>query len=560
MKILFSVAAAIALATAAAAQGLVELPNRVAAGDVTQTSAVLWARVGETGTVTFWFVPLGSPSGVWRSQAATVVDGTLPAKVFVQGLLPGRLYVFLAQTPSGDFDAGTFRTPYPVGAHHGLRFGVSGDSRGELAPYPSVGNARGRNLDFFVNMGDTIYADVPSPALGLGQARTISDFRTKHDEVLSEHLELNALSDLRATTASFAVIDDHEVTNDFAGGAPASSDPRFAGENGAFINETELFGNGVQTFIDYQPIRDLLYGATGDSRTAGKRDLYRVRLFGSDAALFLLDARSFRDRPLDNVSNPFDSVEVARFLGESFDPSRTMLGRVQLDRLEAHLPAVDQLGVTWKFIAVPEPIQNLGILYASDRFEGYAAERTELLAFIHDRNIKNVVFLSADFHGTFVNNLSYRTSPSGPNIDVDSFEIVNGPIAYDAPFGPTIVDLALQIGLINQNLKNLYQALPPSIQDRLVELVLDLDLGIYGYDAIGLGGSTIQATLQNGGYTATHYYGWTELAIDAATQTLTVTVFGIDSYTENDLDDDPDGVLARVPSVVSRFVVVPAAK
>ncbi len=42
-----------------------------------------------------------------------------------------------------------------------------------------------------------------------------------------------------------ATIDNHEVMNDFAGGAPAASDPRFP-ENAGLINETELFRDGLQ--------------------------------------------------------------------------------------------------------------------------------------------------------------------------------------------------------------------------------------------------------------------------------------------------------------------------
>ena len=41
----------------------------------------------------------------------------------------------------------------------GLRFGVSGDWRGELAPYPAIRNIQQRDLDFFVLHGDTIYAE-----------------------------------------------------------------------------------------------------------------------------------------------------------------------------------------------------------------------------------------------------------------------------------------------------------------------------------------------------------------------------------------------------------------
>ncbi len=49
-------------------------------------------------------------------------------------------------------------------------------------------------------------------------------------------------------------------------------------------------------------------------------------------------------------------------------------------------------GITWKYVMIPEPIQNLGILAVGDRFEGYVAERTEILKFIHDHDIGTVVF------------------------------------------------------------------------------------------------------------------------------------------------------------------------
>src|SRR5690606_39964051 len=51
------------------------------------------------------------------------------------------------------------------GERQGLRFGASGDVRGDLAPYPAIANAPGRDLDFFVHLGDTVYADFPSPAV-----------------------------------------------------------------------------------------------------------------------------------------------------------------------------------------------------------------------------------------------------------------------------------------------------------------------------------------------------------------------------------------------------------
>ncbi len=63
---------------------------------------------------------------------------------------------------------------------------------------------------------------------------------------------------------------------------------------------------------------------------------------------------------------------------------------------------------------VPVRIQTLGPPAAADRFEGYAAERTEILRFIDDNRIDNVVFVAADTHGTVTNNLTYQLGPGGP--------------------------------------------------------------------------------------------------------------------------------------------------
>jgi phosphodiesterase/alkaline phosphatase D-like protein len=90
-----------------------------------------------------------------------VTDPTVPVKVDVGPLVADTRYFYRVTDAAGATAEGTFRTPAAEG-FHGLRFGVSGDWRGELRPYPSVANAAGENLDFFVALGDTVYADVPS--------------------------------------------------------------------------------------------------------------------------------------------------------------------------------------------------------------------------------------------------------------------------------------------------------------------------------------------------------------------------------------------------------------
>jgi len=160
---------------------------------------------------------------------------------------------------------------------------------------------------------------------------------------------------------------------------------------------------------------------------------------------------------------------VTRFLLQSFDldpatlratAHRTLLGADQLADLKRDLLDAKSRGITWKLVLVPEPIQNLGVIAAEDRFEGYARERTELLDFVKTNQISNVVFVSADFHGTLVNNLTYQSVPGTPQISLDSFEIVTGAVAYDAPFGPTVIDLAAQVGLLPLAQKAFYDSLP----------------------------------------------------------------------------------------------------
>lgn len=544
IKLTLLAAAVVPLGNSSPAQSP-ELPNRVASGDVTTSRAVLWARSSVPGSMTFRIADNPGMVGA-LTRVVSVLDPLVPSKVAFGGLTAGTQYYYTVTSPSGGTDSGTLKTAAATTSIQGLRFGVSGDSRGDLMPFNSITNASTSNLDFFVMLGDTIYADVPSPALpGVAQCQTLSEFSLKHSEVLSGFSGLNAIADLRCSTSLWATIDDHEVTNDFAGGAASSTDPRFD-NTGAFINETFLYGAGIRAFLNYQPSYRTFYGATGDARTANKRKLYRKQRYGGDAAVFITDARSFRDQGLPPVTNPNDTAQVSSFLVNSFNPTRTMLGRAQVDELKADLLAAEAQGTKWKFVMVPEPIQNLGVFAASDRFEGYAAERTELLAHIQSNNIKNVVFVAADIHGTLINNLSYQFGPGQPQIPTGAFEVTTGAIAYNAPFGPTVAGIAAQLGLITPTQYQTYLSLPVPFKDAFVQQLVDAQVTPFGYDPIGLSGSPINATLLAGGYVATHVYGWTEFQIAPTTGVLTVTTWGVDP-----------AVPGAVPSVQSQFRVTP---
>ena len=546
-------------------------PNGIASGDTTQTSTVLWARSAFCGVVRFEVSQDAGFRPLEARRVAWVTNTLRPVKVRIGGLQPGTAYFyratafyFRAHRVARASLTGRFVTAHEPGNLSGLRFGVSGDWRGELSPYPAIGNVAERELDFFVEHGDTVYADRRSPALDKDEAETLDDFRIKHAEVYGTRFDTNSWADVRASTTVLATIDDHEVNNDFAGGAEPASDPRFAGDPAALINDTRLYENGMRAFQEYNPLRNEFYGDTGRERTAFERKLYRYNTYGSDAAVMVLDARSFRDQALPEVENPFDQAEVLAFLYDSFDPERTMLGQVQLDELIDDLLKAQDSGITWKFVLMPEPIQNLGVVAAEDRYEGYAAERTRLLRFIDLNGIENVVFIAADLHGTLVNNLTYQEFPLGPQIPTAAFEIITGAVAFDAPFGPGVVELAAGLGLISPAEEAFYDALPRFLKDQFVEALVNSQIVPSGYDPHGLDDNLpmadglIHANLLFGDYIAVHSYGWTEFEIEAESQKLTVTTYGIDAYSEEELLADPTAILARSPEVVSRFEVTPA--
>ncbi len=555
------------------------LVNGVASGDTTQTSTVLWTRSGITGAVKFEYSTKADFSTIAGTKTATVTNPLQPVKVDVTGLTSGTNYFYRVTDAAGDIATGKFSTADAIGKQSGLRFGVSGDWRGELAPYPAIANADERNLKFFVELGDTIYGDVASPAVRnpdgteKQQVETLAEYRAKNAEVYGSRFGENYWAELRASTSVVATIDDHEVTNDFQGGQDAATlstaEKALYGASSGLVNDSPLYENGLQAFQEYNPIRDEFYGATGDNRTAGERKLYRANTYGSDAVNIVLDARSFRDTGLAGVTNLADPVQVGTFIAQSFDPTRTFLGRVQVEDLKRDLLKAQQDGVTWKFINLPEPAQNIGVFGASDRYEGYAAERTEILKFIDDNNINNVVFIAADIHGTLVNNLTYQLAPGGAQIATNAFEISTGSVAYDAPFGPTVAQLAGLVGLLTPQQIAFYNSLPatndadsiPNDRNDFIKSVVNNGLTPLGYDPVGLNDNLAQANglikakLLQGDYVALETYGWTEFDIDPTTQKLTVTTYGIKPYTRAELEADPSLIISRQPAIVSQFEV-----
>jgi hypothetical protein len=107
-----------------------------------------------------------------------------------------------------------------------------------------------------------------------------------------------------------------------------------------------------------------------------------------------------------------------------------MLGAKRLSDLKRDLQVADDLGITWKFVFLPEPIQHVLDSAQSDGWPGYPEERAEILRFIDNQKIGHVVFVSGDIHASIANNLVYQTSQGERWRLATSSDISAGPAAH----------------------------------------------------------------------------------------------------------------------------------
>jgi len=417
-----------------AADPPVAFTHGVACGDASSTEVVLWTRTAAAAALEPQL--LDATGAVARTLAPvhTGPDTDFTVKAVATDLAPGAPVTYRFAGPAGELSpVGTCRTAPAPDAHVPITLGFSGDADWKWRPYPLLNALNREPLDFFVFLGDTIYET--TNATGTESVEDLSGYRMKYREnrELPPPLSPDGEVPLRTMYSRFGlyeVPDNHELGVSAAdpnapryteGGAPAGSAP--------FVNETQGFKDRAQAFSEYQPLRDRVVSGTGDPRLDGTRGYYFSQPWGTVARVMVVDDRSYRDVRLKTSDDP-----------AADDPNRTMLGRPQLSWLENELLTAQGEAVTWKFVVISSPIQQIGrtseIGVDADGTKswagGYRVERDRLLKFIDEKGIDNVVFLTTDNHYTMVNNLRYRSTPEDPSSPLaparNAFEIITGPI------------------------------------------------------------------------------------------------------------------------------------
>jgi alkaline phosphatase D len=365
----------------------------VTVGEVTATSAVVWVRSGAGSEVALEYGRTGAEPARATIAVRTGHDST--GTLTLQGLRPATRYGYRLRA-QGQSVGGEFVTAPGPGAEAAVRFVWSGDLGGQRfcrrvdGGYPIFDTVVGLRPDFFLFLGDTIYADsrCDRPGLVPGAdfiATTLPRFHDKHRYNRADA----AVQRLFRTASVYAIWDDHEVRNDFAG----PTEP--------------LMPAGRRSFLDYWPIQP--------PRDEPER-LYRRARWGKLLELFILDTRQYRSAN-----------------AEPDGPSKTMLGAAQRRWL---IDGVTASTAVWKVVATSVSLSvPRGPRTARDTWSnasifglpeeggtGFAVERDALLGALRSRGVRNLIFLAADAHYALV-------ARHSPFPDWSVHEMMAGPLS-----------------------------------------------------------------------------------------------------------------------------------
>jgi len=407
--------------------GTTLFPNGVASGDVTSTRAVLWVRTSAPARVdvkVFTSIALtGTP--VFTARTSTTAANDNVAKVTATGLSPFTIYYFQWKSGAERSQEGRFVTAPGPAQNASFRFVVGADSDGfPVGGPPGFNNfevlntARLEQPAFFAFLGDTIYSD---SSFAPGPVTTLDDYRAAHEQNRS----FANLRNLMSATGTYAQPDDHEVYNDYDGETV----------------DLARYTAGWRAFHDWMPTRTA--NVVVDPSCAGNPRYFHQK-WGTQVEIFQLDERSCRSDqdPVKAACTPtgmaldlaptapsflrvaagLTAAPPAGCLDAVNDPARTLLGPVQKARFEADLSAST---AKWKIVLSQDAIQQFYAL-PYDRWEGYGAERSEILNHIRDNDIANVVFLTTDLHANIYNDVFIDTTTDPEPI---AYEAISGPIA-----------------------------------------------------------------------------------------------------------------------------------
>ena len=285
-------------------------------------------------------VHVGTDAALGRSVAGPAAifgrRSGFAAAIRLAGLASGETYYYrVVDAGSGEPASGVGRFKTAPAVPRPFSFAFSGDVHESYAPFRLFDVIGARDPDFFLHLGDTVYADQPVREF----APSLAHYRRKHAIIRRDpHLQR-----FLARHLTWATWDDHEIEDD------------------AHAGHRHLL-QAMEAFREYWPCDPV-----------ARRGLYR-RFAWAGTDFFILDTRGFR--------SPQQAPN---------GPHKTMLGSEQkrwfLDGLKAS-------SAPFKFVMTSVPFHA----ESADAWGGYRAERDEIVRSIRTHGVSGVIFLTADFH------------------------------------------------------------------------------------------------------------------------------------------------------------------
>ncbi|HEX5909057.1 MAG TPA: alkaline phosphatase D family protein [Thermoleophilaceae bacterium] len=360
----------------------------VLSGDPSPTAITLWTKVSGVGGSGSVELEVARDRGFKRVVARKLIptNGSIDhvVKARVGNLKAHEQYFYRFSTRGENSPAGRFRTALPPDSRQPVRFAFFSCQDYSFGYFNAHTSLAREDIDFVVNLGDYIYGEAyyaPTNPKGgvridrVGEAITVADYRAKYDLYRSE----SALRKMHAQFPMISIWDDHEVQDNYAGGA---------GPTGGLTPEKRFSlarkRAGYKAYFENMP-------TFGVGNPKGNR-IYKAARFGRNVDLVLMDQRQYR------ADQPCGDKQVGAPCAELNNP-RPYLGDRQMSFIKNRLAKTP---ATWKIMANQAMIMRTvypgGNYIGFDPWQGYPQERTELLQHIKNRKIDNVVFITGDIH------------------------------------------------------------------------------------------------------------------------------------------------------------------
>ena len=320
----------------------------VMSGEPTPSAITLWTRLADAeGRVS-----LDLEVATDKNFRHVVAHKRLPTSAAVNhnvksritGLKAHEQYYYRFATATKDGPVGRFRTALPADSLQPVRFAFW-SCQDYTHGYYNAHEAMAReDLDFVVCLGDYIYDEtyhtvkdgtgVRDDKVGRAQqasgqagvnyvraAETLDQYREKYSLYRSDE----SLRKVQARFPTVMLWDDHEVQDNYAGGAPDGGLPP------EHHYSKKRQAAAYKAFFETMPY----------SPPAGERNrIYRRLQFGRTVDLLIMDQRQYR------ANQPCDDATGAPACAD-YDQPRDFLGRAQMNWLKTQLNARRPPGRSW---------------------------------------------------------------------------------------------------------------------------------------------------------------------------------------------------------------------